>query len=83
MKKIVFTEVGLLVNSFQVRSQDQPSLEGKVTKQYFLSVNGSFPELGNLGFYKDLPITEAEALGGVSIAFVEKAIKADFSKTSV
>ena len=84
MKKITFTSVNLVINSVQVRVQEQgPGAVAGATsaeKQHFLNVNGSFSELGGLGFYRDFPITEAEATGQVPLVLAEKLIKAEFAK---
>lgn len=86
MKKIAFTSVNLVINSVQVRSQEQgtAAVAGATPaeKQHFLNVNGVFPELGNLGFYRDFPITEAEAVGQIPLVLAEKLIKAEFAKTA-
>lgn len=87
MKKIAFTAVNLVINSVQVRTQDQvTSAPGATTptveKVNYLNVSGVFPELGNLGFYKDFPITDTELAAGNYLALAEKFIKADFAKTT-
>lgn len=83
MKKITFTSVNLVINSVQVRAQEQgPAAAGATSteKQHFLNVSGTFPELGGLGFYRDFPITEAEATSAVPLTLAEKLIKAEFAK---
>lgn len=88
MKKITFSSVNLVINSVQVSAREQGqgpataagTASTGATTQHFLNVNGSFPELGGLGFYRDFPITEAEATGQVPLVLAEKLIKAEFAK---